>query len=236
MEMKPEMNSQPAALSKPYLAKNLHHIVQKMIDENLSQNEHLAQELYENTAQSLVAINTQLILLEKKTAQTAPLFLEDVRELNFLIQTILSQIRNSEYDLTITSLSNLGLEAVLREFCLRTSIMQDFPIYFECNRHSQDMLDRSQSLCLYYFVNLILEFASKEKWSSLVSLEIQENKTLVDCQIFSEPTQSKSLKSSSEQLLPILQGWMNLWDGELQFQYTANDSLQATASFSRERA
>jgi signal transduction histidine kinase len=228
------MNNTPLFLPKPDVTFSMQQFVQKLIDDYLSQNEQLSQELYEKIAKSLVEINTQLIQLEKKTSSTVPIFSEDVRELNRLVQTTLSQIRSTEDDSNITSLSNLGLEAVLRELCLKNSVLNDFPIFFECKRSVQNWLDRSQAICLYYFVRLVLEFVSKEKWMTFISLEIQETQVFVCCQTFLGSTGLALQQSRMDQLLPVFQEWIDLWDGELQSFFPNDVSFRLTASLNKQ--
>jgi hypothetical protein len=214
----------------------IQQLVQRLADEYLSQSDEVSHGLFENIAQSLLAVKTRLSLIEKKLPSEYSDCTNDIQQLNKLLQTALSQIRILESRSFSNTLSNLGLEAALREICFQTSIRQDFPVFFmkKGGVLSEDGLGRPQALCLYYFTVMVLEYAAREKCSLSIFLEVQDLKVMVDCHIYPESAGQDPIKQVREQLLPVLEEWIYLWNGDFESAFSTNQEMSLTACLIRQ--
>jgi signal transduction histidine kinase len=210
----------------------LQQLVQKMAKDAEKKNSMVSYELFEDVAQSLAAIKTSLVIMEKKLPVESAEISSSIRDMDQLLQKTLCKIRGLADDLYSSTLTNLGLEPALNELCKqfenRTGNKVGFRGYLQSPVPAR--LDHSQELCLYTFSEQVLELIAIKGYQGCISLDYSENEVMLDFRCHLDKVDSQRIIALMEPLIPVLQEWLHLWDGKLQTTILPEGFVNLTAS------
>jgi signal transduction histidine kinase len=209
---------------------HLYQLVQQLIDNYQLENDHVSHELYENIAQSLVAIKTQLVLMEKKLSSQSPEFTNNIQNMDSILQSTLRQIRALADGLYSNKLVSLGLEATIKDLCTNYRSLMNRRVSFENNLtgYVPPWIGRQHALCLYYFTDQALTYACSRSDSPIsVLLEWYPEQRISISVRFSQRNQPEN--SERNTILPILQEWLYVWGGNVTFAMLPDSVVSLTA-------
>lgn len=204
-------------------------LVQYLVDDFQTRALQESRALYESIAQSLVAIKNQIALISRRFPAEDPEVAAQLQALDVSLKNVLDQIRLLADSTFINTLNNLGLNSALEELCLNHQNCLHGPVVFTGRPCPQPASrgQRQRSLCLYYFTDQALRYAC-QRTSGPVTVSMACDKTQMSVQIaFIQAASPDS--ASDEQLLLILQEWLAVWGGQLQYIRSLNNQITLSA-------
>jgi len=184
----------------------LQQMVQRLADDYQARDDRVSHELYENIAQSLVAIRTQLALMEKKRLSTeSPEMAAWFRQVEVVLQTTLNRVRELADGLYAPALAGLSLEASLEALCLIHATRTQTPARFEdlLSGRLPPWVGHAHGICLHYFVEQALRYAEAGDSPDAIFTVVRfESGT---------PAVGHELETG----LPLLEEWLGVWGGRL---------------------
>ena len=204
-------------------------LVQYLVDDFQSRALQESRALYESIAQSLVAIKNQIALISRRFPADDPEVAAQIQSLDANLQTVLEQIRRLADSTFINTLDNLGLSSAIEELCLVYQDSLRSPIIFSglpCPQPSSRG-QRQRSLCLYYFTDQALRYAC-QRASGPVAVSIDCEPGQIGVHIsFEQVTPQET--AEDERLLLILQEWLAVWGGHIQYFRSLNHHIALSA-------
>ena len=193
----------------------LQQMVQRLADDYQARDDRVSHELYENIAQSLVAIRTQLALMEKKRPSTeSPEMAAWFRQVEVVLQATLDRVRELADGLYAPALAGLSLEASLEALCLIHATRTQTPARFEdlLSGRLPPWVGHAHGICLHYFVEQALRYA--EAGDGPVSVCLGGDTDAIFTVVRFE-SGTPAVGHELETGLPLLEEWLGVWGGRL---------------------
>jgi signal transduction histidine kinase len=208
---------------------HLQQLIKWLADDYLSNNDHISHELYENIAQSLVAIRTQLVLLEEDIPSELSELIGNIHQLYTILHAVLGQILSLADGLHSNILANKGLVAAIKLLCQSYPSQWNIQVSFGGNlqKNLPEWVSRQHTICLYYFIEQALGIAGATGNPIFVYLECEQHEitAIVRFITFDHPA-----NLDQENILKILREWLSVWGGHMECSIPSPDMVQLTAS------
>ncbi len=212
---------------------DLQQLVQRLADDYQSKNDRVSHELYENIAQSLAAVKTQLALLEKqKPPDEQPTLADNYHQLDTILQAALEKIRALADGLYAPALSNLGLGAGLEALCQCYSDRTHRRVRFESRLgvEGPPWIGRRHAICLHYFVEQALGSVAPPDSPVSVYLDGGLDEISVTVSFVASVSAPMPLANlEQEKTLTLLQEWLRVWGGRLDYVRLSGQGAGLTA-------
>jgi signal transduction histidine kinase len=146
-------------------------VTEKLIQAVEDERKHIARELHDDIGQRLSLIALQLDSLSQLKTRRDSGYKTSLRDALLDLESVITDVHNLSHSLHSSELDHLGLEAALRELCLKISKRHGIEVRLKAEQIPED-LDSEVALCFYRVAQEALSNVVKHSRSSRAELTV----------------------------------------------------------------
>jgi PAS domain S-box-containing protein len=162
--------------------KELQALTARLLGVQEGGNKELSRELHDGLSQKLAALGMEVSMLFTRRAKPDDELRKKVRSLSQTINTLAGEVHAMSRRLHPAILTELGLEAAIREECVRFAVQEGVPVQFKAERVPAP-LPEDVSLCLYRVAQESLNNVAKHAKAAKVRVWLSGTKNGVTLRV-----------------------------------------------------